>query len=89
MKNGTCLKCSSKEVYTTKNGAQYSLGINEGWRPIMEFENYLCLECGYLETYYLFEYPEELIKKEKHKKMFEKSFKERLQGIKEDWKQVE
>ena len=46
MRSGTCIKCGSNEVYMTRDGAQYSIGIKNG-RPIMEFQNYLCTECGY------------------------------------------
>ena len=81
MKNGICIKCGSKEVYHTTDGAQYSLAVNSRWRPIMEFENYLCTECGYLETYYCFDPPD-------LKEKWKKTYNERIEGIKEHWTKV-
>jgi len=62
MKKGACPKCQSKEVYS---GARISVksGMNQcntipitGW-SIAPLDNYVCGQCGYVESY---------IAKEKH-----------------------
>ncbi len=56
MKNGVCPKCQSKEVY---NGASVSFKSgfnNSNTIPITGFrgaplDNYICGQCGYVESY--------------------------------------
>jgi len=95
MKKGTCDKCGSSEVYTTTNGAEISIGIDSRSRANMLCTNYLCMKCGYLETYLNFEPSEALTdnitnekKREKIRMMYQNTIQERINLIKEYWEKV-
>ncbi|MCP4630663.1 MAG: hypothetical protein GY850_45190 [bacterium] len=56
MKTGTCPKCSSDEVFsgagvTLKKGPFGSNSIPVGLTSIAALDNYVCGECGYVESY--------------------------------------
>lgn len=56
MKQGTCPKCNSKEVYAgvdvlPKSGPFGSNSIPVSIVSIAALDNYVCTECGYLERY--------------------------------------
>ena len=54
MKSGRCPKCKSRSVVT--DGAEiagYRNFLNTGgaWQPVVRLQNYICTDCGYIETY--------------------------------------
>ncbi|MBP9095301.1 MAG: hypothetical protein KBG21_01760 [Ignavibacteria bacterium] len=53
LKEGTCPKCSSKEIYTNKKcnprGERGQIVIS-GWKW-MWIDLYLCMDCGFFEEY--------------------------------------
>lgn len=59
MKNGTCIKCQSTNVVMTKSvhggiGPGFTLNImtdGSSMTSTREWRTYLCLDCGYIETY--------------------------------------
>ena len=56
MKSGTCPKCASKTVYSgasipLKKGPFGSNSIPVSLTAIAALDNYVCAECGYLESY--------------------------------------
>ena len=56
MKTGTCPKCSSKKVLSgadipLKKGPFGSNSIPIGLTSIAALDNYVCGECGYVESY--------------------------------------
>ena len=56
MKTGTCPKCSSDEVFSgagiaLKKGPFGSNSIPVGLTSIAALDNYVCGECGYVESY--------------------------------------
>ena len=56
MKNGTCPKCGSESVYCgdklpLKNGPFGSNSIPISIISIAALDNYVCTDCGYLESY--------------------------------------
>jgi hypothetical protein len=56
MKTGTCPKCSSGEVFSgadiaLKKGPFGSNSIPIGFTSIAALDNYVCTECGYVESY--------------------------------------
>ena len=57
MKNGTCPKCNSSNVFKKIKGVFFGvLNVNVNTRfSIMgsEFESYVCTDCGYFENYIL------------------------------------
>ena len=58
MKNGKCPKCGSTEVYTgqhlnnmTKLGSNWSNSIPITMWSVAPLDNYVCVDCGYVESY--------------------------------------
>ncbi len=56
MKNGTCPKCGSESIYCgdkipLKNGPFGSNSIPVSILSIAALDNYVCTDCGYLESY--------------------------------------
>lgn len=56
MKTGTCPKCASKTVYSgasipLKKGPFGSNSIPISLTSVAALDNYVCVECGYLESY--------------------------------------
>ena len=56
MKEGKCPKCGSEEVYSgvhisPKNGPFGSNSIPVSLLSIAALDNYVCAECGYVESY--------------------------------------
>ena len=56
MKTGTCPKCSSDEVFSgagisLKKGPFGSNSIPVGLTSIAALDNYVCADCGYVESY--------------------------------------
>lgn len=56
MKQGRCPKCGSDEVYSgirvsPKNGPFGSNSIPVSLFSIAALDNYVCVECGYVESY--------------------------------------
>ncbi len=53
MKSGKCPKCGSTEVYLKKDGFQRSLTVVLGFGDMRmaRFEDYLCMNCGFTESY--------------------------------------
>ena len=56
MKNATCPKCGSKEVYSgvevyPKSGPFISNAIPISLTSIASLDNYVCTQCGYVESY--------------------------------------
>jgi predicted nucleic-acid-binding Zn-ribbon protein len=56
VKNGKCPKCGSKEVYCgddvhPKSGPFGSNSIPVSLTSIASLDNYVCTDCGYLESY--------------------------------------
>ena len=56
MKTGTCPKCSSDAIYSgagvaLKKGPFGSNSIPVGLTSIAALDNYVCAECGYVESY--------------------------------------
>ena len=55
MKNGTCPKCNSSNVFKKIKGVLVGNGVitvNSGFSIMgSEFESYLCVDCGYFENY--------------------------------------
>ena len=47
MKNGTCPKCNSSQVYFKPYALDKVTLDSKG----VEYANYVCAECGYFETY--------------------------------------
>lgn len=95
MKKGKCLKCGSSEIYTTDNGVELSVGINSRKRGNFIFTNYICMKCGYTETYLNFEPPSSLTenitnekKRAKIEELYRKTYEDRVQAIKENWKKL-
>lgn len=95
MKSGVCIKCKSSEVYSTENGQEISLGINSRERGNFTFTTYVCLNCGYTESYLNSTPPEELTeniknesKRAKLREMYRFAYEERLQKIRANWKKV-
>jgi ribosomal protein S27AE len=56
LKTGTCPKCSSDEIFSgagiaLKKGPFGSNSIPVGLTSIAALDNYVCGECGYVESY--------------------------------------
>ena len=56
MKTGTCPKCSSDEIFSgagisLKKGPFGSNSIPVGLTSIAALDNYVCADCGYVESY--------------------------------------
>ena len=56
MKNGNCSKCGSKEIYSgtdvfPKSGPFTSNSIPVSLTSIAALDNYVCIDCGYVESY--------------------------------------
>lgn len=56
MKKGICPKCNSREVFSNKNLRFKSGSYNSNTIPLSFFrsvalDNYVCTQCGYLESY--------------------------------------
>ena len=56
MKNGTCPKCGSESIYCgdkipLKNGPFGSNSIPVSIISIAALDNYVCTDCGYIESY--------------------------------------
>jgi len=56
LKTGTCPKCSSDDVFSgagisLKKGPFGSNSIPVGLTSIAALDNYVCAECGYVESY--------------------------------------
>lgn len=56
MKNGTCPKCDSKKIYAgneipLKSGPFGSNSIPVSITSMASLDNYVCIECGYVESY--------------------------------------
>ena len=95
MKKGKCLKCGSSDVYTTDNGFEISIGISSSDRGNFLFTNYICMKCGYTESYLNFEPPAALTenitnekKRAKIDAMYRFTYEERLQKIKDNWEKL-
>lgn len=59
MKDGTCQKCGSTEIYESLDGGgvggrEHALGIRNG-APLATYDwiTYLCANCGFYENYLL------------------------------------
>ncbi|EYF00206.1 hypothetical protein [Chondromyces apiculatus] len=50
MKNGTCLKCGSTEVYRHQNGSEVNFRGGVSFRET-SCTTYVCTACGYLEQF--------------------------------------
>ncbi len=57
MKNGTCPRCNSSNVFKKTKGAYFGNGMLTVGSSFdimgSEFESYVCTECGYFENYIL------------------------------------
>jgi len=58
MKNGTCPKCNSSNVFKKTKGVSfgsYPIRVNTGTMMVggTEFDSYVCADCGYFENYIL------------------------------------
>jgi predicted nucleic-acid-binding Zn-ribbon protein len=58
MKNGTCPKCNSSNVFKKIKGVSfgsYPIRVNTGGMMVggTEFDSYVCVDCGYFENYIL------------------------------------
>jgi predicted nucleic-acid-binding Zn-ribbon protein len=55
MKMTTCPKCQSPNVFVSKDGVGFDWKIkirtDAGMAPTMNWETYLCTDCGYFENY--------------------------------------
>jgi predicted nucleic-acid-binding Zn-ribbon protein len=56
MKNGTCPKCGSSEIYSgkhipLKSGPFYSNAIPISLLTVAPLDNYVCVGCGLVESY--------------------------------------
>jgi len=54
MKNGTCPNCGSSEVYAGTNLARKGGSYNTipiSFMRLVALDNYVCVDCGYLERY--------------------------------------
>ncbi len=56
MKNGTCPKCGSESIYCgdkipLKNGPFGSNSIPVSILSMAALDNYVCTDCGYIESY--------------------------------------
>lgn len=56
MKNDKCSKCGSKEIYSgtdvfPKSGPFASNSIPVSLTSIAALDNYVCIDCGYIESY--------------------------------------
>jgi len=56
MKNGECPKCGGKEIYSganvpLKSGPFASNAIPIGLTSMAALDNYVCVECGLVESY--------------------------------------
>ncbi|MGW8186739.1 MAG: hypothetical protein ACWGNK_05720 [Desulfobacterales bacterium] len=56
MKSGICPKCASDEVYSgaeipLKKGPFASNSIPVSLAPVAARDNYVCIRCGYVESY--------------------------------------
>lgn len=56
MKNGKCPKCGSEQIYTAedmplKAGPFGSNSIPVSLASLAALDNYVCLDCGYVERY--------------------------------------
>jgi predicted nucleic-acid-binding Zn-ribbon protein len=56
LKTGTCPKCSSDEIFSgagisLKKGPFGSNSIPVGLTSIAALDNYVCADCGYVESY--------------------------------------
>jgi len=56
MKKGTCPKCQSKEIYSgasirMKSGYSHSNTIPITGFRLASLDNYVCCQCGYVESY--------------------------------------
>ena len=53
LKSGTCTRCNSKEVYTTKGqtkrGERMTLAVSS-WKSFF-LDTYVCTDCGHFEEY--------------------------------------
>jgi len=55
MRNGKCLKCGSKTVFTQKNGVggRNGLAVSLGFSlDSTEVISFVCATCGYFENYF-------------------------------------
>jgi len=50
MKDGTCPKCGAKEVHMV-DGNRTSIEIPLGWASKTFVNLYVCVKCGYVESY--------------------------------------
>lgn len=73
-KSGSCPKCNSTEVYTTKGttkrGERSSIGVSSF--SAISIDLYICTSCGYMEEYGEEGDLKDLKKMEKLKKLFRK-----------------
>ena len=57
MRNGTCPKCNSTNVFKKSKGAYFGNGVltvdNSFGVVGSDFESFVCVECGYFENYIL------------------------------------
>ena len=53
MKSGKCPKCESSEVYMKKDGFQHTFALVLGFgnTRVARSEDYLCMNCGFFESY--------------------------------------
>lgn len=70
MKNGTCPKCGSTEVYDDTSKGRLARGYRDGLAldgfSSMAIINYVCTDCGYSESYVQFPRDLERIKYKWH-----------------------
>ncbi len=74
------------QVYTTKSGARIKIEINGGWLADTNIETYMCMQCGYMETYFPMSPPE--VKNRKHWELAQKTHAEQIEGLKDNWRKL-
>ena len=50
MKNGICSKCGGKDVHLEQSPA-YRNGLRASFFRPLRLSNYICADCGYVESY--------------------------------------
>lgn len=75
LKSGTCPRCGSNEVYTTKDKyrANYRSVVLVSALKAFRVDTYACIQCGYFEEY--------IMEKDLQNKKI-------IQKVKEGWKKV-
>jgi predicted nucleic-acid-binding Zn-ribbon protein len=50
MKSGICPKCTEKHIHRVHR-RETDLAISLGWSGTVFLDRYVCVDCGYIETY--------------------------------------